>query len=170
MNDEAIVIQLLLQNSPIWVAFMLGFVPTLVAGVKQRPKTRWYLYGLLCALTAGSSLKTASTRRRATRATTRVPGSTAALTQPAGRALLTMGGTVLTGVPWRVCPLTHKPRWSPRRAVHAVIETGRSQIQPASELDSNPLELLNPVQGFLDVPCAGTQASNSLGCSLSVKV
>ena len=40
MNDEAIVIQLLLQNSPIWVAFMLGFVPALVAGVKQRPKTR----------------------------------------------------------------------------------------------------------------------------------
>ena len=52
MNDEAIVIQLLLQNSPIWVAFMLGFVPALVAGVKQRPKTRWYLYGLLCALVA----------------------------------------------------------------------------------------------------------------------
>ena len=40
MNNEAIVIQLLLQNSPIWVAFMLGFVPALVAGVKQRPKTR----------------------------------------------------------------------------------------------------------------------------------
>ena len=53
MNDEAIVIQLLLQNSPIWVAFMLGFVPALIAGVKQRPKKRWYLYGLLCALTAG---------------------------------------------------------------------------------------------------------------------
>lgn len=52
MNNEAIVIQLLLQNSPIWVAFMLGFVPALVAGVKQRPKTRWYLYGLLCALVA----------------------------------------------------------------------------------------------------------------------
>ena len=52
MNDEAIVIQLLLQNSPIWVVFMLGFVPALVAGVKQRPKTRWYLYGLLCALVA----------------------------------------------------------------------------------------------------------------------
>jgi hypothetical protein len=52
MNDEPIVIQLLLQNSPIWVAFMLGFVPALVAGVKQRPKTRWYLYGLLCALVA----------------------------------------------------------------------------------------------------------------------
>jgi hypothetical protein len=52
MNDEAIVIQLLLQNSPIWVAFMLGFVPALVASVKQRPKTRWYLYGLLCALVA----------------------------------------------------------------------------------------------------------------------
>jgi hypothetical protein len=43
MNDEAIVIQLLLQNSPIWVAFMLGFVPALIAGVKQRPKKRWYL-------------------------------------------------------------------------------------------------------------------------------
>jgi hypothetical protein len=41
MNNEAIVIQLLLQNSPIWVAFMLGFVPALVASVKQRPKTRW---------------------------------------------------------------------------------------------------------------------------------
>lgn len=52
MNDEAIVIHLLLQNPPIWVAFMLGFVPALVAGVKQRPKTRWYLYGLLCALVA----------------------------------------------------------------------------------------------------------------------
>ena len=35
MNDEAIVIQLLLQNSPIWVAFMLRFVPALVAGVSN---------------------------------------------------------------------------------------------------------------------------------------
>ena len=52
MNDEAIVIQLLLQNSLIWVAFMLGFVPTLVAGVEDS-QTRWYLYGLQCALTAG---------------------------------------------------------------------------------------------------------------------
>ena len=72
MNDEAIVIQLLLQNSPIWVAFMLGFVPALVAGVKQRPKTRWYLYGSLCALTAGRprdprgrALSPSSPRRRA---------------------------------------------------------------------------------------------------------
>jgi HIRAN domain len=52
MNDEAIVIHLLLQNSAIWVAFMLGFVPALVAGVKQRRKTRWYVYGLVCALVA----------------------------------------------------------------------------------------------------------------------
>jgi hypothetical protein len=25
-------------------AFLLGFIPTLIAEVKGRPKTRWYLY------------------------------------------------------------------------------------------------------------------------------
>jgi hypothetical protein len=52
--NEAIVVQWLLQNSPIWVAFILGFVPALVAGIRGRPKTLWYLYGLVCALFAWS--------------------------------------------------------------------------------------------------------------------
>jgi hypothetical protein len=30
----------------------LGFFPTLIAEVKGRPKTRWYLYGLACTLVA----------------------------------------------------------------------------------------------------------------------
>jgi hypothetical protein len=30
----------------------LGFFPTLIAEVKGRPKTRWYLYGVACALVA----------------------------------------------------------------------------------------------------------------------
>jgi hypothetical protein len=50
--DEAIVIQWLQRNWPIWVAFLLGFFPTLIAEVKGRPKTRWYLYGVACALVA----------------------------------------------------------------------------------------------------------------------
>jgi hypothetical protein len=48
--DEAIVIQWLQENWPIWVAFVLGLIPTLIAEVKGRPKTRWYLYGVACAL------------------------------------------------------------------------------------------------------------------------
>jgi hypothetical protein len=50
--DEAIVIQWLQRNWPIWLAFMLAFIPPLVAELKGRPKTRWYLYGLACALVA----------------------------------------------------------------------------------------------------------------------
>ena len=50
--DEAIVIQWLQRNWPIWLAFMLAFIPQLIAELKGRPKTRWYLYGLACALVA----------------------------------------------------------------------------------------------------------------------
>ncbi len=50
--NETIVIQWLLRNWPLWLAFILGFVPMLIAAVNQRPKTRWYLYGLSCALVA----------------------------------------------------------------------------------------------------------------------
>src|SRR6516164_7782209 len=50
--DEAIVIQWLQRNWPIWLAFMLAFIPPLIAELKGRPKTRWYLYGLACALVA----------------------------------------------------------------------------------------------------------------------
>jgi hypothetical protein len=48
MNEE-IVIQWLQRN---WLAFMLAFIPPLIAEMKGRPKTRWYLYGLACALVA----------------------------------------------------------------------------------------------------------------------
>jgi hypothetical protein len=50
--SEAIVIQWLQQNWPIWVAFLLGLIPTLIAELKGRPKVRWYLYGVACALIA----------------------------------------------------------------------------------------------------------------------
>lgn len=50
--NETVVSQWLLWNSPIWLALVLGLVPPLIAGAKQRPKTRWYLYGLACALVA----------------------------------------------------------------------------------------------------------------------
>jgi hypothetical protein len=50
--NEAIVIQWLLRNWPLWLAFILGFVPMLIAALNQRPMTRWYLYGLACALVA----------------------------------------------------------------------------------------------------------------------
>lgn len=46
---ETIVIQWLQLN---WPAFLLGFIPTLIAEVKGRAKTRWYLYSLACALVA----------------------------------------------------------------------------------------------------------------------
>jgi hypothetical protein len=48
MNEE-IVIQWLQRN---WLAFILAFIPPLIAEMKGRPKTRWYLYGLACALVA----------------------------------------------------------------------------------------------------------------------
>jgi hypothetical protein len=48
--NEAIVIKWLQQNWPIWVAFLLGFIPTLIAEVRGRAKTPWYLYGVACAL------------------------------------------------------------------------------------------------------------------------
>ncbi len=50
--NETIVIQWLLQNWPIWMALILAFLPSLIAGVKRRSKTRWYVYGLVCALVA----------------------------------------------------------------------------------------------------------------------
>jgi len=50
--DEAIVIQWLQRNWPIWLAFMLALIPPLIAELKGRPKTRWYLYGLACGLVA----------------------------------------------------------------------------------------------------------------------
>ncbi len=50
--NETIPIQWLLQNWPIWMALILGFLPSLIAGAKRRSKTRWYFYGLLCALVA----------------------------------------------------------------------------------------------------------------------
>ncbi len=48
MNEE-IVTQWLQRN---WLAFILAFIPPLIAEMKGRPKTRWYLYGLACALVA----------------------------------------------------------------------------------------------------------------------
>jgi hypothetical protein len=48
MNEE-IVIQWLQRD---WLAFILAFIPPLIAEMKGRPKTRWYLYGLACTLVA----------------------------------------------------------------------------------------------------------------------
>src|SRR5215472_15444537 len=47
--DEAIVIQWLRGN---WLAFILAFIPPLIAEMKGRRRTRWYLYGLACTLLA----------------------------------------------------------------------------------------------------------------------
>jgi hypothetical protein len=47
--DEAVVIQWMQGN---WLAFILAFIPPLIAELKGRPKTRWYLYGLACTLLA----------------------------------------------------------------------------------------------------------------------
>jgi len=47
--DEAIVVQWMQGN---WLAFILAFMPPLIAELKGRPRTRWYLYGLGCALVA----------------------------------------------------------------------------------------------------------------------
>jgi hypothetical protein len=52
LMNETVVIQRLQQNWSIWGAFLLGFIPTLIAEVKGCPKTRWYLYGAACALVA----------------------------------------------------------------------------------------------------------------------
>ena len=35
-----------------WVAFLLGLIPTLIAELKGRPKVRWYIYGVAYALIA----------------------------------------------------------------------------------------------------------------------
>jgi hypothetical protein len=47
--DEAIVIRWLRGN---WLAFILAFIPPLIAEMKGRRRTRWYLYGLACTLLA----------------------------------------------------------------------------------------------------------------------
>jgi hypothetical protein len=47
--DEAIVIRWMQGN---WLALILAFIPPLIAELKGRPKTRWYLYGLACSLVA----------------------------------------------------------------------------------------------------------------------
>ena len=47
--DETIVIRWMQGN---WLAFILAFIPPLIAELKGRPKTRWYLYGLACTLLA----------------------------------------------------------------------------------------------------------------------
>ena len=38
--------------SSIWIALAGGVVPALIAAFKQRPMTRWYLYGFACTLVA----------------------------------------------------------------------------------------------------------------------
>ena len=48
MNEE-VVIQWLRGN---WLAFILAFIPPLIAEIKGRRRTRWYLYGLACTLLA----------------------------------------------------------------------------------------------------------------------
>jgi len=48
MNEE-VVIQWLRGN---WLAFILAFIPPLIAEMRGRTKTRWYLYGLACSLVA----------------------------------------------------------------------------------------------------------------------
>jgi len=48
MNEE-VVIQWLRGN---WLAFILAFIPPLIAEMKGRRRTRWYLYGLACTLLA----------------------------------------------------------------------------------------------------------------------
>jgi hypothetical protein len=50
--NEATFVERLLQLRPIGVALVLGLVPALIAGRKQRPMMPWYLYGFLCALLA----------------------------------------------------------------------------------------------------------------------
>src|SRR5215468_11967280 len=47
--DEAIVIRWMQGN---WLAFILAFIPLLIAELKGRRRTRWYLYGLACTLLA----------------------------------------------------------------------------------------------------------------------
>jgi hypothetical protein len=48
MNEE-VVFQWLRGN---WLAFVLAFIPPLIAEMKGRRRTRWYLYGLACTLLA----------------------------------------------------------------------------------------------------------------------
>jgi hypothetical protein len=50
--NGATFVERLLQLRPIGVALVLGLVPALIAGRKQRPMMPWYLYGFLCALLA----------------------------------------------------------------------------------------------------------------------
>jgi hypothetical protein len=50
--NAATIFEWRLQLRPIGVAFVIGFVPALIARWKRRPMTPWYLYGFLCALLA----------------------------------------------------------------------------------------------------------------------
>lgn len=51
-KNEAIAIQWLIQNWPIWLALILGFLPSQIAAVRRRSQTLWYIYGFFCALVA----------------------------------------------------------------------------------------------------------------------
>jgi hypothetical protein len=50
--DAATLAEWLPQLRPSGVALVIGFIPALIARRKRLPMTRWYLYGLLCALLA----------------------------------------------------------------------------------------------------------------------
>jgi hypothetical protein len=50
--DQTVIVEWLPQFQRIGVALIIGFVPALIARLKRRPMTPWYLYGVVCALLA----------------------------------------------------------------------------------------------------------------------
>jgi hypothetical protein len=102
--DEAIVIRWMQGN---WLAFILAFIPPLIAELKGRPKTRWYLYGLACTLVAWPLLSLPTTHVLLLR---RLNGMSEQLNLKRRRAdaLALLGEDSVRSYPSRIAELSHK--------------------------------------------------------------
>jgi hypothetical protein len=102
--DEAIVIRWMQGN---WLAFILAFIPPLIAELKGRPKTRWYLYGLACTLVAWPLLSLPTTHVLLLR---RLNGMSEQLSLKRRRAdaLALLGEDSVRSYPSWIAELSHK--------------------------------------------------------------
>jgi hypothetical protein len=102
--DEAIVIRWMQGN---WLAFILAFIPPLIAELKGRPKTRWYLYGLACTLVAWPLLSLPTTHVLLLR---RLNGMSEQLSLKRRRAdaLALLGEDSVRSYPSWIAQLSHK--------------------------------------------------------------
>src|SRR5215469_11935220 len=103
MNEE-VVIQWLRGN---WLAFILAFIPPLIAEMKGRRRTRWYLYGLACSLVAWPLLSLATTHVLLLRRRNGI-SEQLSLKQRRADALALLGEDSVRSYPSWIAELSHK--------------------------------------------------------------